>query len=191
MTGSRAALHFKRLYQSNPDPWGFQTSDYERSKYRQTLSALGDRHFTSALEVGCSIGVLTSALAVRCDSLLGVDIVEDPLEAARLRCADQPQVRFQRMQVPTEWPEGRFDLMVFSEVLYFLSEADIGRCASRVLGSLSPAGMVVLVNWLGQTDDPTPGNDAAEKFIGATAGRLTVMRRERHEGYRLDVLAAG
>jgi 2-polyprenyl-3-methyl-5-hydroxy-6-metoxy-1,4-benzoquinol methylase len=191
MTGSRAALHFKRLYQSNPDPWGFRTSAYERTKYRQTLFALGDRHFTSGLEVGCSIGVLTSALAARCDTLLGVDIVEDPLEAARSRCVDQPQVQFRRMQVPVEWPEGWFDLMVFSEVLYFLSATDIGRCASRVLGSLLPAGMVVLVNWLGQTDDPTPGNDAAEMFIGATAGRLTVMRRERHEGYRLDVLVAG
>ena len=136
-----------------------------RPKYRRTVSALGDRHFTSGLEVGCSIGVLTRVLAERCDALLGVDIVEDPLEAARSRCADQPQVRFRRMQVPAEWPEGCFDLMVFSEVLYFLSAADIERCASRVRSSLLPAGMVVLVNWLGQTDDPTPGNEAAEMFI--------------------------
>jgi 2-polyprenyl-3-methyl-5-hydroxy-6-metoxy-1,4-benzoquinol methylase len=191
MTGSRAATHFERLYQSSPDPWGFRTSAYERTKYCQTVSALGDRHFTSGLEVGCSIGVLTRVLAERCDSLLGVDIVEDPLEAARSRCADQPQVRFRRMQVPAEWPEGCFDLMVFSEVLYFLSAADIERCASRVRGSLLPTGKVILVNWLGQTDDPTPGNEAAEMFIDATAGRLTVVRRERHEGYRLDVLLAG
>jgi SAM-dependent methyltransferase len=191
MTGSRAATHFQCLYQANPDPWGFRTSAYEQTKYCQTLSALGDRRFTSGLEVGCSIGVLTRVLAERCDALLGMDIVEDPLEAARSRCADQPHVRFRRMQVPAEWPEGCFELMVFSEVLYFLSAADIERCASRVRGSLSPASMVVLVNWLGQTDDPTPGNEAAEMFIGATAGRLTVMRRERHEGYRLDVLVAG
>jgi 2-polyprenyl-3-methyl-5-hydroxy-6-metoxy-1,4-benzoquinol methylase len=191
MTGSRTATHFQRLYQSSPDPWGFQTSAYEQTKFRQTLSALGDRHFTSALEVGCSIGVLTRVLAERCNSLLGVDIVEDPLEAARSRCADQPQVRFRRMQVPAEWPEGCFDLMVFSEVLYFLSAADIEQCANRVRGSLLSGGMVILVNWLGETEDPTPGNKAAEMFIGATAGRLTVVRRERHEGYRLDVLVAG
>ncbi len=191
MTGSRAATHFKRLYESNPDPWGFRTSGYEQIKYGQTISALGDRHFTSGLEVGCSIGVLTRDLAERCDSLLGVDIVEEPLELARSRCADQPQVRFRRMQVPVEWPEGCFDLIVFSEVLYFLSAADIGRCVSRVLDSMLPGGMVVLVNWLGQTDDPTPGNEAAEMFIGATTGRLTVVRGELHEGYRLDVLLAG
>jgi 2-polyprenyl-3-methyl-5-hydroxy-6-metoxy-1,4-benzoquinol methylase len=190
MTGSRAATHFEHLYQSNPDPWGFQTSAYEQTKYRQTLSALGHRRFTLGLEVGCSIGVLTRELAVRCESLLAVDIVEDPLEAARLRCADQPQVQFRRMQVPVEWPEGCFDLMVFSEVLYFLSAAEIRRCARRVLSSLSPVGMVVLVNWLGPTDDPTPGNEAAEVFIGTTAGRLRVDRHEQHEGYRLDVLMA-
>ncbi len=190
MTGSRAAAHFAHLYQSNSDPWGFQTSAYEQTKYRQTLSALGHRRFTSGLEVGCSIGVLTRELAFRCDSLLGVDIVEDPLEAARSRCADQPQVQFRRMQVPAEWPEGCFDLMVFSEVLYFLSADDIRRCASHVLSSQSPGSMVVLVNWLGQTDDPTPGNEAAKVFIDATTGRLMVERHEQHEGYRLDVLTA-
>ena len=71
MTGSRAATHFQCLYQANPDPWGFRTSAYEQTKYRQTLSALGDRHFTSGLEVGCSIGVLTRVLAERCDASAG------------------------------------------------------------------------------------------------------------------------
>jgi 2-polyprenyl-3-methyl-5-hydroxy-6-metoxy-1,4-benzoquinol methylase len=191
MSGSRSATHFERLYQSNRDPWGFETSAYEQTKYRHTVRALGDRHFSSGLEVGCSIGILTRMLASRCDTLLGIDIVEDPLEAARLRCADQPHVRFQRMQVPAEWPACRFDLMVFSEVLYFLAPADIERCATRVRASLLPVAMVVLVNWLGQTDDPTPGNEAAERFIAATAGRLAVGRQERRKGYRLDVLMAG
>lgn len=127
-------------------------------------------------------------LAPRCDALLGVDIVEEPLDAARARCADQPQVRFQLMQVPSEWPSGGFDLIVFSEVLYFLASGDIDRCAQHVRSSLAPGGTVVLVNWLGQTDDPTPGNDAAERMIAATTDVLTVERNERHSGYRLDVL---
>jgi 2-polyprenyl-3-methyl-5-hydroxy-6-metoxy-1,4-benzoquinol methylase len=190
MTDSRPAAHFERLYQSNPDPWGFNTSPYEQEKYRRTLAALGDRRFGSGLEVGCSIGILTRMLAERCDSLLGVDIVEDPLQAARLRCADQPQVRFERMRVPAEWPDGHFDLIVFSEVLYFLSAADIDLCAARVRDSLLPRGVVVLVNWLGETDDPTPGNKAAEHFIGATAEVLAIVQQERHDGYRLDVLTA-
>ena len=188
MTTSRPAAHFQRIYRSNPDPWLFE-SPYEQAKYQRTLTVLGGRRFTAALEVGCSIGVLTRMLASRCDSLLGIDIVEEPLQAARLRCADQPQVRFKRMQAPAEWPKEPFDLILFSEVLYFLSAADITYCAERVRGSLLPNAVVVLVNWLGQSDDPNTGDTAADRFINATAGTLSVKRQERHTGYRLDVLS--
>jgi SAM-dependent methyltransferase len=187
---SRPASHFQQLYQLNPDPWGFRTSPYEQAKYQHTLRALGDRRFASGLEVGCSIGILTRLLALRCSTMLGIDIVEDPLSDARARCADQHWVQFQRMQAPTEWPTGRFDLIVFSEVLYFLSAADIARCAHRVLNSILLHGSVVLVNWLGHTDDPSPGNAAPDSFIEATKGRLHIARQDRHERYRLDVLSA-
>ena len=188
MTESRSAAHFQRIYEASADPWGFCSNPYEQAKYRRTLQALGDRRFAAGLEVGCSIGVLTRLLAPRCDSLLGVDLVEQPLEAARARCADRPWVRFERMQVPQGWPDGRFDLIVLSEVLYFLTASDIDWCARRVRGSLLPGAVVVLVNWLGQSDDPTPGSEAADRFIRATAGSLGVAHQDRRPGYRLDVL---
>src|SRR5471030_1508163 len=172
MTESRSESHFQRLYQSNPDPWAFQTSAYEQAKYRGTVDALGDRSFASGLEVGCSIGILTRMLAPRCARLLGVDIVEDPLPAARAHCADQPQVRFERMRVPLEWPVERFDLIVLSEVLYFLSAGDIRWCARHVVDTLLPGGVVVLVNWSGRTGDPSSGDVAPERFISATDGVL-------------------
>ena len=190
MTSSRPADHFARLYRSNPDPWGFKTSEYEQTKYRQTLAALGDRHFAAGLEVGCSIGILTRMLAPHCGSLLGIDIVDAPLSAARANCAAHPHVNFQRMQVPAEWPAGQFDLIVLSEVLYFLTPADIDRCAAQVRASLLPNPTIILVNWLGQTDDPTHGDDAADRFIAANGGALTRTHHERHERYRLDILSA-
>lgn len=187
---SRPASHFQRLYQSNPDPWSFHTSPYEQAKYRQTIVALGNGRFSSGLEVGCSIGILTRMLAPHCDKLLGIDIVEDPLAEARARCSDQPQVAFQRMRVPAEWPAGHFDLIVFSEVLYFLSRPDIEHCARHVTGTLLPHATVVLVNWLGHTDDPSPADAAPDCFINAASGILRLKRKERHEHYRLDLLAA-
>jgi cyclopropane fatty-acyl-phospholipid synthase-like methyltransferase len=188
MNGSRDAAHFERLYQANPDPWGFETSTYEREKFAHTLLVLGEARFHSGLEVGCSIGVLTRLLADRCERLLGIDLVEAPLTDARARCADLPHVRFERMGVPTAWPKGRFDLIVLSEVLYFLSGDDIKRCADRVWSCALPQVMVVLVNWLGKTDDPTPGEAAADAFIAAVAGKLAPARQERRAGYRLDLL---
>ncbi|MFL5251310.1 MAG: SAM-dependent methyltransferase [Rhodopila sp.] len=188
MTESRTAAHFQRLYNDSPDPWGFAGSLYEQAKYHQTLLALGDRRFASGLEIGCSIGVLTRMLAPRCDALLGVDLVEQPLAAARARCADQPWVRFERMWVPAEWPGGRFDLIVLSEVLYFLTSTDIDRTGRLVRTNLAPGACVLLVNWLGQSDDPCNGDEAAGRFIAATTGSLHVARQLRQPGYRLDLL---
>ena len=188
MSGSRDSAHFSRIYQSNPDPWGFRTDPYEQDKYRHSIEVLSDYRFSSGLEVGCSIGVLTQMLALKCDRVLAVDIVDQPLVAAAQRCADQPWVWFQRMQIPGEWPDERFDLIVLSEVLYFLSPEDLDRCAERVKDCVLPGAKVLLVNWLGHSDDPVSGDQAAERFIAA-AEALTVVHQDRRPGYRLDLLA--
>ncbi len=190
MTVSRGSSHFTRLYESNPDPWGFCTDPYETAKYRRSIEALSDHRYINALEVGCSIGVLTRMLAPMCETLLAVDIVDQPLEAAAKRCIDLPRIGFQRMGIPDEWPDQRFDLIVLSEVLYFLSAADIDRCADRVADSLLPGARVLLVNWLGQSDDPCSGDQAAERFISRIAGTLTIAQQDRHPRYRLDLLVA-
>ena len=112
--------YFEQLYARDPDPWRFATSEYERDKYAATLAALPRRRFASGFEVGCSIGVLTRQLAERCDTLLGADVADAALDQARARCADQHWVRFEHMLVPQDWPGGAFDLIIFSEVLYYL-----------------------------------------------------------------------
>jgi predicted TPR repeat methyltransferase len=148
---SRDAAHFRRIYDADPDPWRFRTSVYEQAKYRRTVASLGDRRFRSGFEAGCSIGVLTRLLADRCDRLLAVDIVEAPLSVARKACADQPWVRFEQKRVPDEWPDECFDLIVLSEVLYFLSPTDIAKVADRVCATLDAKGVVLLVNWRGRS----------------------------------------
>ena len=113
--------------------------------------------------------------------------MEAPLKSARLACAAVPWVRFERMDIATAWPDGEFDLIVLSEVLYFLSPAAIALVAERVMASLAPNGAVLLVNWLGLGDDPVSGDDAARMFIAAVP-RLTVTQAARETRYRLDVL---
>ncbi len=144
---------------------------------------------TAAFEAGCSIGVLTQALAARCDRLLAVDGSDAALRLARARCVDQPWVRFARMLLPQDWPPGeRFDLMLFSEILYFLDAGDVRLVAAKAAASLLPGGAVVLVNWTGETDTPTTGEAAAALFIQASG--LAPVSRQRAPGYRLDVLVA-
>ena len=187
--------YFERLYRDDPDPWRFATSSYEREKYAATVAALPRARFARGFEVGCSIGVLTRQLAAHCDRLLAVDVAETALAQARERCADLDQVAFARMAVPGEWPSqeqagGRFDLVLFSEVLYYLGLDGIAEAARRTLACLEPGGAVLLVNWRGPTDGACTGEEAADRFIAACGRAVRRTRLERAERYRLDVLSA-
>ncbi len=181
---------FAGMYATDPDPWRFATSDYERSKYAATLASLPRARYVSGLDVGCSIGVFTRQLCPRCDALVGLDVVPSVLDAARTRCADFPNVRFELAAVPNDWPAGRFDLIVLSEVAYYLNRPDLARLVSRVQGALLPGGDVVLVHWLGETSYPLTGDEAAEGFIAGAKGFARVLAQSRTGEYRLDVLRA-
>ena len=70
---------FDAAYAWDPDPWRL-SSDYEREKYATTLEALPKQRYESALEVGCSIGILTRELASRCSLLLALDAAQAALD---------------------------------------------------------------------------------------------------------------
>lgn len=183
---SRGREYFDALYRDNADPWNFTASRYETAKYDETCAVLAGRRYASGLEIGCSIGVLSARIAPLCERFLGLDISDLPLAEARARCALIPTARFERAAVPGEWPAGQFDLILLSEVLYFMSAADIEGTAARVRSALLPAGQVLLVNWLGAREEPQPGAIAAARFIAA----LGLPRTETctRELYRIDLL---
>jgi cyclopropane fatty-acyl-phospholipid synthase-like methyltransferase len=181
--------YFDALYTADPDPWTFAASPYERGKYTLTLNAMPKPRYRSALEVGCSIGVLTRSLASRCDAVVAIDAAQTPLAEARRRCADLPGVRFDQMFVPEQWPDGVFELILLSEVVYYLSREDVARLASRVTRSLSSGGSVILVHWTGPTDYPLSGDEAAALFIEQIGSTCIVERADRYPEFRLDVLS--
>ena len=180
--------YFKGMYATESDPWQFATSAYERDKYAATLAALPRPHYASGLDVGCSIGVFTRQLCPRCDALIGLDVVPSVLEEARARCADCPNASFRLAAVPGTWPDGRFDLIVISEVAYYLDRADLARLVARVEGASLPEADIVLVHWLGTTHYPLSGDEAAEGFIAGARGFARVSKQSRTAEYRLDVL---
>jgi cyclopropane fatty-acyl-phospholipid synthase-like methyltransferase len=186
---SHGPEHFQRIYDASQDPWNYQSSDYEKAKRDATITTLDGRRFRSGLEVGCSIGELTHRLAACCDQLLGVDFIDDALAVARARCGSDPWVSFRNVRVPHEWPEGRFDLIVLSEVLYFLSHEDSQALTDLCRNCLSADGVMLLVNWLDKSpDDPCSGDAAAARFIDGGRDWLRVGSGWRTERYRIDRL---
>ncbi|MCQ8278283.1 nodulation S family protein [Acetobacteraceae bacterium KSS8] len=183
---------FDRLYGADPDPWRFDSSAYEAGKYADTLAQLGDGRFSSALELGCGNGAMSMQLIERCDALLAVDISPNALALAKRRCVDRPGIAFREAVMPggfADLPAGPFDLVVISELLYFLSPSDVSDLAGRIAGVLADRALVLLVNWTGETDTPCTGDAAAERFVDALGalGRFET-RLLRRDAYRIDGL---
>jgi len=177
---------FDRLFAGGVDPWCFETSPYERDKRGRTVAALKGRRWRRCLDVGCATGVLTGELLQVCDEIVGVDISRTALSIARKRLAGCTSIDLARMNIPHEWPMGQFDLIVISEVLYFLSEEEIVRCAHHSWRSLDPGGACLLVNWTGENDLPLNGDLAVQIYSSVCPWRVKDEARE--EGYRLDLL---
>jgi SAM-dependent methyltransferase len=185
---SLGAEYFDRVYAQSPDPWNFETSQYELEKYHATVEALGSRRFRSAFEIGCSIGVLTSLMAPNCERLLAVDVSVEALERARKRCAGEANVTFARMSVPHDFPSDTFDLVLVSEVAYYWSKADLSLSIDKIAGA-ARGGIVELVHYLPKVYDyPQSGDDVHSAFLADS--RFTLLRNHRTEKYRIDVLAA-
>ena len=181
------SAYFDALYDRDADPWRFATSAYEAGKYAATLAALPRCRYDSALEIGCSIGVLTAALAPRCGALLATDVAEAALAKARARNVANPQVRFARHRFPDPVPGSDFDLVLLSEVLYYLDKPALVTAAAAIRALTVPGAQVMLVHWLGPTPDyPLTGDEAADGFIAALAAQRLVQSRA--VDYRIDLL---
>lgn len=182
------ANYFENRYRADIDPWDFRTSAYEREKYEATLAALGKPSYADALEVGCSIGVLTAKLAQRCEHLLAIDASQTAIDAARV--AAPSNVTFETHMLPDSFPKGSYDLILLSEVLYYFSAADLRRVAELCCESLSADGEIVLCHWLGETDYPLTGMQASKMFADAVAMQTPVRRILRDDAFRLETLTA-
>lgn len=177
---------FEDLFAREGDPWDFETSAYEAAKYADTLAHLPPAPIGRALEVGCANGVLTRRLADRVGELTALDVSTTALAAAGARCSDAANVRFVERRAPREMPDGPFDLVVLSEVVYYWDRADVSRLAKWVTaGGVAAGGHLLLVHWTGDTDYPLSGDEAMEALLGDLTG-VTVEVVERRERYRLD-----
>jgi SAM-dependent methyltransferase len=138
---------FEQRYQRDADPWGYGSSDYERAKYDATLAACGPGPFRSALELGGSIGVFSARLARRCDALTTIDGSPTAVAAARTRLADFPGAAAIVGEIPDEIVPGSHDLVVASEILYYLYDDALTATLERLSEVLAGGGRIVAVHW--------------------------------------------
>ena len=182
--------YFKDIYDRSEDPWNFETSAYEAAKYAATIAALPNKQEERVLEVGCSIGVLTLLLAQRCTHLLAIDVSQKALDIATRRCEHVRNVTFKKASFPKELPADQFNLIMVSEVAYYLSAADWKAAIGALYERLVSGGHIVLVHWLPEVPDyPQTGDEVHDRFEQLMRDKMKSVFSNRAENYRIDVWA--
>jgi 2-polyprenyl-3-methyl-5-hydroxy-6-metoxy-1,4-benzoquinol methylase len=153
-TGNRR-YEFERLYLEHPDPWDYKTRDYEHDKYRSTLECvLKWRRATEyALEMGCSVGIFSKMLAAYFTRCVAIDLSSEALQAAvKLNCA-QKNIQFARGDLRSLNLRQRFDVIICSEVLYYVFQKDADRVVRNLDQHLASNGIIVSVSGI-PSDEP-------------------------------------
>jgi LmbE family N-acetylglucosaminyl deacetylase/protein-L-isoaspartate O-methyltransferase len=180
------AAHFEAAYARRDDPWRLASRWYEERKRALTLASLPKARFGSVLEVGCSVGVLTAELAPRAERLLATDLVASAVASARERVADQPQVTVRQHDIRTEVPGGPYDLVVLSEVAYYLTRPELTTLVDRVEQALAGGGTVVACHWRHPVDGYTQTGDEVHRTLDRSLG-LARVATYRDTDVALDV----
>jgi SAM-dependent methyltransferase len=193
--------YFRDRYAASADPWGLAERWYEARKYALSVAMLPRERYQAVFEPGCSIGVLTAHLARRCDWLLACDTVPEAVAAARARTTGLPGVQVQRRAIPVEWPPGSFDLIVFSELLYYFGGADLDQVLRLGAGALRPGGHLLAVHWRHPAPDHPRSGDEVHQALAAHPGLARLERYQdldftaevyaRADGDRRSVAQAG
>ena len=181
--------YFAAKYERRDDPWHLASRWYEERKRALTLAALPARRYGSVLEVGCSVGTLTAELAGRSDRLLATDVVPAAVESARERLAAHPHVTVRRHDVRSGVPAGPYDLVVLSEVAYYLTRPELLDLVERLRPELAPGATVLGCHWRHPVAEHAQTGDDVQTTLDRALG-LGRVASYRDADVALDVWCA-
>ncbi|BDA83291.1 methyltransferase [Aureimonas sp. SA4125] len=177
---------FEAMFRADVDPWNYRASRFEAFKRKVLLRACGDRPYGRTLELACANGETTLALAPRSLRLLALDSSPTVITEAERRTAHLDGVETAVAVLPREMPKGTFDLIVVSEILYYLGLRDC-RVLLRSLANAT-RGRIVIVHHVRDFGDaaqkPFRAQADARRFLRA---RMSEVFHERHG--RFEALA--
>ncbi len=193
-SGARAA--FEAAYTRSADPWASASPRYryQQRKYEQIMALLPDRRFRHALDLGCGLGLLSQRLAGRADEVLGIDVASAALERAGERAAGTANLSFAQgdvLDLPASL-DGRFDLVVVADTLYYLSPLGddlLAALSARIAGLLAPDGICLLANHFFFARDPDSRLSRRIHDAFAASPRLDVLGEHRKAFFIATLLA--
>ncbi len=194
VSGARAA--FEQLYLASDDPWASAAPRfrYQQHKYEQIMALLPERRFRHSLDLGCGLGLLSRRLAARSDHVLGIDVADAALVHARRRHAAIANLSFAQgdLQHLATDLNGRFDLVVVADTLYYLHPLDdelLKTLTARIATLLAPDGICLLANhfFFGADAESRVSRRIHDAF--AWSSGLTVLHQYRRAFFLATLLA--
>jgi LmbE family N-acetylglucosaminyl deacetylase/SAM-dependent methyltransferase len=184
-TPAASAEYFDELYAAADDPWGLADRFYERRKRSIVLASLPRERFTRAFEPGCATGELTALLAQRCEEIITWDGAAAAVAHMRSRFAADDGVVVEQGRIPGEWPLGRFDLIVLSEVGYYCTDLDA--LVDRLDDSLGTDGVLVACHWRRPAPDHPHTAEAVHQALDGGLARMHRIAQHDEADFLLDV----
>lgn len=182
--------YFDDIYAASPDPWQMAERWYEQRKYAITVAMLPHARYRHAFEPGCSIGMLTERLVDRCDHVTACDVAQAALDATRDRVGERGNLTLSRSSFDARWPVADVDLVVMSEVAYYLSAATLRRVLDRECARLPAGATLIAAHWRHAVVDYPLSGDQANALIGETAD-VTGTARYCDDDVVIDVFRKG
>ncbi len=175
------------MYTADPDPWEVATSWYEQRKLGIVLASLRRPSYRLAWDAACGTGELAARIAGRCATVVATDASAPAVELTRRRItqAGAANVVVARNALPElpdalrgvpggaalpaapeprEEPEPP-DLIVLSEVLYYLDDRQRADTTRGVGALAGPATDVVAVHWRPRPDDGYLSGEAVQREL--------------------------
>jgi hypothetical protein len=88
----------------SPDPWGYKSNPEDHKRLKEILSILKPNSYDKALDIGCGEGFVSKHLPARL--IHGIEI------------SDTAKSRLPGNVVPVKEPNGKYDLVVCTGVIY-------------------------------------------------------------------------
>ncbi|WP_342751303.1 SAM-dependent methyltransferase [Mycolicibacterium hodleri] len=182
--------YFDDVYADARDPWRLAERWYEQRKYAITMAMLPEARYRHAFEPGCSIGTVTERLVDRCDHVTAYDVAQSALDSTRERVGQRPNLTLERSSLDSDWPGADVDLVLISEVAYYLSGPTLRRVLDRECARLGAGATVVAAHWRHPVADYPLSGDQANALIGATR-ELNAVAGYRDDDVVIDVWQKG
>ncbi|MFE7421820.1 class I SAM-dependent methyltransferase [Rhodococcus sp. NPDC057529] len=107
------------------------------------------------------------------DEVVATDVATRALDLARARLdADGVlgRVELHQASLLDPWPPGRFDLIVLSEVLYYLDDNGLATTIARAVAALEAEGMLIGVHWRHPVPEYPPSGGVVQDAIATGTG---------------------